>query len=130
MNFLKVKKNCLNCHFFTKENNRHPHSLRKIDRENIIESKEFIKHYNYCCKKGMWDRGVHSIPDTKLLILINKKRKYDECFFHKYSEGMLFDAASELIKLNRENKNQKLTRKISYLGIVISAISLYITFKN
>ena len=133
MRIFKNKKNCLNCIFFCKtypEGNRPCFSIKEKVREEIQKTNKVMmeSYYSYSCRQGIWDCGVGLNTKKNIFDIVTKKRKKETCFFFKYSDGMLFNTALELVKRESNKTFEKKTRHISYIGIVISIIGLCISY--
>ena len=133
------KKCCRNCHFLgiyrcIEENGQMKdgsHSSLTLKLRDRIKNKEFSpKDLNedqlFSCHKKVWDAGARTLSDKNFYEIVNKERNEDNCFYWKHSPGMLYEAAYELWKLHKENKNLKDTMRLTVLGLILSALALLI----
>lgn len=91
-------------------------SWDKAERANLtIES-----HYAPGCRKGIWYQfyDEHSPKET-----LTKNRK-NKCFFVNYTPGMMFPAADELLKTQREKWSVKRAFLIGLSGLIIALLHL------
>jgi hypothetical protein len=123
-------KNCLKCHFLTKEHRdesgaTHSFSLKPNER-SILEADPvgFERGwYSYKCFMGVWDDGVSPLSKEEDSIVFSMNRN-NSCFFIEYKPSMLFPAAIELQKREQENRNLKKSYKYSIIGLWLAAIGL------
>lgn len=123
-------KNCVNCHFLTKETPRGDgqslcFSLRESDREEIVsEPNSLPSYYLLKCAKGVWDEGVDQNLKSQRKSIIYKTNRKNFCFHFPVHEGMLFQAASELQKRQEEFEKYNNNNKYTRIGLYIAAIGL------
>jgi len=112
-----MERNCLNCHFLSKEHREEntervlSFSLKEEERKKLaIDPIGFDRGwYSYKCYRGVWDEGVSPVSKAEDEILFSKNRG-DSCFFIKYSPSMLFPTAIELQKREQENCRLKVSK--------------------
>jgi len=113
-----MERNCLNCHFLSKE---HPEentgrvlsfSLKEEERKKLARDPIGLDRgwFSYKCYMGVWDEGVSPVSKAEDEILFSQDRG-DSCFFIKYRPSMLFQAAIELQKREQENNILKTSKK-------------------
>lgn len=103
-------KNCLNCHFLSKEDcgensgRTLTFSLKEDEREKLAKDPVGFDRgwYSYKCYMGVWDEGVSPVSKAEDQILFSQDRG-DSCFFFNYRPSMLFQTAIELQKREKEN---------------------------
>src|SRR6056297_384987 len=126
-----MKRNCLNCHFLSKEHREetsggvYRFSLKRGERKNLEEDPLSFERgfYSFRCHMGVWDEAVSRVAEVEEAILFSQGRG-ESCFFIPYKESMLFPAAIELQKRNQENKNLKKSYKLTIIGLWLAAIGL------
>ncbi len=126
-----MKKNCLNCHFFSKEHHEEntgralSFALKAKDRESFKTDPLGYDRgwYSLKCHMGVWDEGVSPVAASEDKILFSQDRGND-CFFIPYRESMLFPAAIELQNRNETNRQLKTSYKYTIIGLWIAGIGL------
>ncbi|NTW88466.1 MAG: hypothetical protein HGB26_04940 [Desulfobulbaceae bacterium] len=109
-------KNCLNCHFLSKENRENGRtlsfSLREEEREKLaIDPVGFDRGwYSYKCYMGVWDEGVSPVSKDEDQIIFSQDRG-DSCYFFNYRPSMLFKTAIELQRREIANSKTEPTRE-------------------
>ncbi len=125
-----MKHTCKNCHFLAKEtagngnSPNHTFSLSNDERENIRIVKPY---YSLKCGMGVWDEGVTGMIIEKREDVVYKTERNKKCFYWKYQNGMLFNAAIELQKREQENSKLKNSLRYTVIGLWISAISVFVS---
>lgn len=134
MSFFR-NRNCLNCVFFSESQTlfnprSHTFSITVKKRKEIKNTNKILVEAFCCyhCYKGVWDCGISPNLKSKMLNIIKKRRGKNECYFVKFSEGMNFKTAEDLLERKRENVYRIKTRQISYIGIIIAMLGLLISF--
>ena len=115
---------CIDCHFLTKTTHfstggEFANSWSHRERSNFRIS----YHGTASCWKGIWDTGVDPSINDRLKDVLLEDRKY-ECFFIEYHEGMLFSAADELARIQRDNRQLKRNYSFTQIGLWIAAIAV------
>ncbi|MCY3709539.1 MAG: hypothetical protein OXG26_11645 [Caldilineaceae bacterium] len=126
---------CRNCHFLVAERwvGKLPHAAAPLeagDRTEIellvyqrSEDKAFLG-----CRKGIWvpsGKGTDELADYTLDRI--REDREDNCFFVEYREGMSFEAADELQKLQYNNRHLERGYKHTQTSLRIAAIGLVLT---
>lgn len=128
-----MKKNCLNCHFFSKEY-REENTGRVLSFVLNAKERESFKAdpvgfdrgwYSLKCYMGVWDEGASPVAKSEDKILFAQDRG-NNCFFLSYRESMLFPAAIELQRRNETNRQLKTSYKYTIIGLWIAGIGLLI----
>ena len=134
---------CRNCHFLVAGRwvAQLPHAagpLNTDDRKEIElllsqkpEDKAFLG-----CRKGIWVPSGKGHDESVIFSLDRiREDRYDSCFFVEYREGMSFEAAEELQKLQYNNRHlergYKYTQKslrIAVVGIAFTAVFSVLDF--
>ena len=81
------------------------------------------EHKTLCCYFGVWDEGIGRIRDSYYEILVQTNRN-NQCFFRKYQEGMLIPAAERLQKQETENRQAKIDRRLTIIGLWVAAFGI------
>jgi hypothetical protein len=109
---MTMKKNCLNCHFFSKEH-REESTGRALSFSLTAEERKLFKAnpvgfergwYSLKCYMGVWDEGISPVATSEHKKLFSQNRG-NSCFFVPYSASMQFQAAIELQKRNEANRH-------------------------
>ena len=126
-----MKQICRNCHFFAKEST-HGHSgnnpifsVEQDERESAKHNDfSFIKDYQTIkCRMGVWDEGLNPNKngrDERINLLVRKGK----CFFFPYDPNMLFPAAIELQKRQKEYEQVRKSNRYTVIGLWIAALAL------
>ena len=123
------KGRCIDCIFFAKESrSAGKFSISTKIRNNPDKLKTVSENFSLFCYKGCWDCGVNPKLEKDIREIIEKERDKNECYFFEYVEGMLFQAADDLLRNNRNDLESNKTRKIAWCGILISLASLVLSF--
>ncbi|MXW06193.1 MAG: hypothetical protein F4Z81_14180 [Gemmatimonadetes bacterium] len=119
-------KRCLDCHFLSKYH---------IDIEGIRRhfcwtedervEKKIPEQYLPCCFKGVWNAGEDRsfLAPAKFQETLTKDRN-ETCFYIKYQEGMMFDAATELYRMYTDNRQLKKSNRNTMIALWIAATGL------
>ena len=126
-----MKRNCLNCHFFSKEHHpEHGEGVFKFSLD-LEERKRFKEDpvgfdrgwYSLSCYMGVWDEGVSRVSSDEDTVLFSQERGRS-CFFFPYRKAMLFPAAVEMQKREETNWQLKTTHKFTVIGLWIAGVGL------
>jgi len=128
-----MKKICRNCHFLAKEfieENTGRSLTFSVSTEERKKAENGVINFvreRYClkCHLGVWDEGVDPGKENRLSI-VNEINRKGKCFFFPYDPGMLFKAAEELQRRQRENEQLKRSNLYTQIGLFIVALSLII----
>ncbi len=121
------KHNCVNCHFFVQKkrfNNGNVFTslINRDDRNKTLES-DYSWRNDMCfieCDFNIWSEG-HKLENNLFTTLV-KKRRNNNCYFFKYSPEVSTSAARELQKRGAENKQSKIDKLWTIIGIIIAAL--------
>jgi len=72
---------------------------------------------------GVWDEGINHGKEQRLY-RVNEISRHNKCFFFPYDRNMLFDAAKELRKRERENSQLKKSNMYTRIGLWVTALAL------
>ena len=121
--FDRVFKTCITCHFLNKEyigpvSKPVNYSWSVEEREAGELKCDVHRASNASCNKGVWDEGVGPIDVPAEL----RKWRGKRCFYIRYSPGMLYPAAGELLKYRTAQSRTRRERVQLLLTIVTCAV--------
>lgn len=126
-----MERNCLNCHFLSKEHREEntgrvlTFSLSENDREILKKDPVGFDRgwYSFKCHMGVWDEGVSPVAAKEDKTIFSRKR-YEECFFIEYRQSMLMPAAIELQKREENTRQLKSNQRLTIYGLYIASFGL------
>lgn len=130
-----IKHSCSKCHFLAWGVNQV--SIKPTtwddDLRARLEPLSEGGRYRSGCNKGYWHESFLPQDDngqTEIKAFQDQVRKdrKESCFFVEYQEGMTWEAAEDLQRLQYENRNLKRSLLIATWGLYISAVAAVFNF--
>ena len=127
-----MKHCCRNCHFMASGLNQSgtsPTTLSKKQRERIKPQTGSV----WGCNRRVWNTSFLSQNDNSGAAEIEPftdqmlKDRRESCFFVEHQEGMEWQAANDLQRLEYENRNLKKSYRYTLWGLIIAGIGLVIS---
>lgn len=124
-----MNRTCRNCHFLAKEHrdeagkvyvialSKEEREKAAIDAGNVVE-----EYYSLNCHMGVWDEGT--VGSGRRNSIINEEKR-NNCFFFKFSPGMMCGAAKELQKREQEAKALKTSNMYTRIGLWVAAGAMF-----
>ena len=135
----QIEACCLNCHFLSKiqtnldgQITSGPEQWTDYDREifhrmDRYELLSMLHSQIVKCYKGVWEKGMlHSKPFFETLQQIVYKERLD-CFYTVYREGMTYDCAYDIFRIENDNRQLRQSYKNTQRGLMIAAIGVGVT---
>ena len=138
-----MKTCCQNCHFLVAERwvAKLPHAAAPIDTDDrreieLLLSQDRKETAYFGCRKGIWiPRGTGRDELAEFTLNRILEDREDNCFFVEYREGMSFEAAEDLQKLQYNNRHlekgytyTQTSLRIAVIGIVFTAVFSILDF--
>ncbi|MCY4653827.1 MAG: hypothetical protein OXC95_11760 [Dehalococcoidia bacterium] len=132
-----MKKNCRKCHFlffalqYPDPTGTTYEPWDQMDREYKMPMAPEVVGAG--CYKGIWsesgrDRFGDAPPGTdSSMHPILLRERGDSCFFVEYREGMSFDAAEDLFRLDYDNRQLKKSYRYTQWGLWVAAVGIVVS---
>lgn len=115
-------RSCRNCHFLSKyyvdRDGVSRFTWTEAERENL----QIDEHGTAECRRGIWSVGIDPSFKEKLVETIKMDRK-ESCFFIKQQQGMTFQAAMKLYRIQNDNRQLRKSYRYTQIGLWIAAIA-------